>query len=146
HQAIFYQRSVFERLGFYNTKYQALADWEFNIRCFNDQNVHKRYIPLRIADYEGGGKSQTTPDLAFQEDFPRQARSWYAKIALFKAREVLVKSGFRPAWKHIVGALRLSHGPRVAWEICSFFVLWFRIIGSQVKRRVKSTFNASGVS
>jgi glycosyltransferase involved in cell wall biosynthesis len=70
HQAIFYQRSVFERLGFYNTKYRLLADWEFNIRCFNDRGIRKRYIPLRIADYEGGGESITTPDRAFYADFP----------------------------------------------------------------------------
>ena len=70
HQAIFYQRSVFDRLGFYNTKYRSLADWEFNIRCFNDQGIRKRYIPLRIADYEGGGKSITAPDPAFYADFP----------------------------------------------------------------------------
>jgi glycosyltransferase involved in cell wall biosynthesis len=71
HQAIFYQRSVFERLGFYNTKYLSLADWEFNIRCFNDRGIRKRYIPLRIADYEGGGKSATTPDPAFWAELLR---------------------------------------------------------------------------
>jgi glycosyltransferase involved in cell wall biosynthesis len=81
HQAIFYQRSVFERLGFYNTKYRLLADWEFNIRCFNDHNVHKRYIPLRIADFEGGGKSQTTPDLTFQADVPGIIREQYPGLA-----------------------------------------------------------------
>jgi len=70
HQAVVYQRSVFERLGFYNTKYRLLADWEFNIRCFNDRGIRKRYIPLRIAEYEGGGESITTPDLAFYADFP----------------------------------------------------------------------------
>ena len=70
HQAIFYQRSVFERLGSYNTKYRLLSDWEFNIRCFNDRGIRKRYIPLRIADYEGGGESITAPDLAFYADFP----------------------------------------------------------------------------
>jgi glycosyltransferase involved in cell wall biosynthesis len=70
HQAIFYQRSVFERLGFYNTKYRSLADWEFNIRCFNDRGIRKRYIPLRIANYEGAGQSITAPDLAFYADFP----------------------------------------------------------------------------
>lgn len=64
--------------------------------------------------------------------------------AIFNAREVLVKSGLRPAWKQIVRALRLSHSPRVMWEICSFFCLWFRIIGSRVKRRINSIFNASG--
>src|SRR3954468_2276333 len=77
HQAIFYQRSVFERLGFYNTKYRSLADWEFNIRCFNDRGIRKRYIPLRIADYEGGGKSIATPDPAFYAELSRLTRQPY---------------------------------------------------------------------
>jgi glycosyltransferase involved in cell wall biosynthesis len=90
HQAIFYQRSVFERLGFYKTKYRLLADWEFNIRCFNDQGVHKRYIPLRIADYEGRGKS-TTPDLAFYAELPRLIREQYGVgIALLIHLEFLL--------------------------------------------------------
>jgi glycosyltransferase involved in cell wall biosynthesis len=76
HQAIFYQRSVFERLGFYNTKYRSLADWEFNIRCFNDRGIRKRYIPLRIADYEAGGKSATTPDPAFCAELARLSGGW----------------------------------------------------------------------
>lgn len=71
HQAIFYQRSVFEQLGFYNTKYRSLADWEFNIRCFSSPAIRKRYIPLSIAQYEGTGRSTTTPDPAFYADFPR---------------------------------------------------------------------------
>jgi hypothetical protein len=62
---------VFDRIGVYNTKYRFLADWEFNIRCFNDRGIRKRYISLRIADYEGGGKSSATPDVAFYADFPR---------------------------------------------------------------------------
>lgn len=91
HQAIFYQRSVFERLGFYNTKYRLLADWEFNIRCFNDQGVHKRYIPLRIADYEARGKSATTPDLTFYAEFPSLIRQQYGVgIALLMHLEFLL--------------------------------------------------------
>jgi glycosyltransferase involved in cell wall biosynthesis len=139
-QAIFYQRSVFDRLGYYNTKYRLLADWEFNIRCFNDRGVHKCYIPLRIADYEGGGTSAITPDLAFQADFPRIARSWWAEAAVFHARELLVKVGFAPAWRQIVEALRLSHSPRVIRKIFSFLVLWLRIIGSRVKGWMRSKF------
>ena len=86
HQAIFYQRSVFERLGFYNTKYRSLADWEFNIRCFNDRGIRKRYIPLRIADYEGTGKSITTPDTAFYADFPRIASLMHLEFLLSDPR------------------------------------------------------------
>jgi glycosyltransferase involved in cell wall biosynthesis len=83
HQAIFYQRSIFERVGFYNTKYRSLADWEFNIRCFNDRGIRKRYIPLRIAEYEGDGKSVTTPDPAFDAELSRlTGRQYGVGIAL----------------------------------------------------------------
>ena len=68
----------------------------------------------------------------------RKACSWYTKVALFNARELLVNVGFAPAWRQIVEALRLCHSPRVIWKICSFFGLWFRIIASRVKRRVAS--------
>ena len=91
HQAIFYQRSAFERLGFYNTKYQSLADWEFNIRCFNDRGIRKRYIPLRIADYEAGGNSTVTPDPAFYADLSRLTRQQYGVgIALLMRLEFLL--------------------------------------------------------
>jgi glycosyltransferase involved in cell wall biosynthesis len=91
HQAIFYQRSVFERLGFYNTRYRSLADWEFNIRCFNDRGIRKRYIPLRIADYEGGGKSIATPDPAFYAELSRLTRQPYdVDIALLMHLEFLL--------------------------------------------------------
>jgi hypothetical protein len=66
--------------------------------------------------------------------------------AIFNAREVLVESGFRPAWKQILRALRLSRSPRAIWKICLFFGLWFRIIASRFKRRIRSKFNAFGQS
>jgi glycosyltransferase involved in cell wall biosynthesis len=105
HQAIFYQRSVFERLGSYNMKYQLLADWEFNIRCFSDHNVRKRYIPLRIADFEEGGRSQT-PDLAFQADVPRIIREQYPDLAFLMQLRFL-----------------LSH-PRALIQVPSRLVRW----------------------
>jgi glycosyltransferase involved in cell wall biosynthesis len=66
--------------------------------------------------------------------------------AILNARKVLVESGFRPAWKQILRALHLSHSPRVIWQICSFFVLSFRIIASRVKRWIKSKFNGLSCS
>ena len=110
HQAIFYQRSAFERLGFYNTKYQSLADWEFNIRCFNDRGIRKRYIPLRIADYEAGGKSHTTPDQVFHAEFPRLIRQQYGVgIALLMHLEFLLshpRALIREPSRHIQRLLR----------------------------------------
>jgi hypothetical protein len=74
----------------------------------------------------------------------RKARSFYAELAILHAREMLVEVGFGPAWKQIPEALRLCHNRRVIGQIFSFFVLWFRIIASRVKRRLKSKANAVG--
>ena len=64
-----------------------------------------------------------------------KARLWYAKVAVFNARDLLVTVGFVPAWRQIVQILRLCHSPVVIWQICSLFLLWFRIIASRLKRR-----------
>src|SRR5438067_2000836 len=73
----------------------------------------------------------------------KKARSWWAEAAVFHARELLVKVGFAPAWRQIVEALRLSLNRRVIGKIFSFLVLWLRIMGSRLKRWVKSKLNTS---
>jgi glycosyltransferase involved in cell wall biosynthesis len=75
-----------------------------------------------------------------------KARSFYAELAVFHARELLVEAGFRPALKQILEALRLCRRWRVIRQISSFFVLWFRIIASRLKHRMKSKNNAPGRS
>ena len=69
HQAIFYERSIFDVMGLYDLKYRLLADWAYNIRCFGDDRIQKVYLPEVIADYEGGGISMTG-DANFRKDFP----------------------------------------------------------------------------
>lgn len=73
-----------------------------------------------------------------------KARSFYAELAICHAREMLVAGGFRPACKQILEALRLCRSRRIVWQIFSFFVLWFRIIASRLKRRMKPKANAPG--
>ena len=70
HQAMFIDRSVFELLGMYDRRYPISADWHFNIRCFSDPRVHVQFIDEVIADYEGGGISDTGHDARFQADLP----------------------------------------------------------------------------
>ena len=71
HQAIFHERSVYERLGYYNTDYCVRADWDFNLRAFCDPGIAKHYFPCQVAVYEGGGRSDTEDDPIFNKDFPR---------------------------------------------------------------------------
>jgi glycosyltransferase involved in cell wall biosynthesis len=65
HQAIFYHRAIFERLGPFQTEYRCCADWVVNMKCFSDAGITKLFLPLTIADYEGAGQSTTEPDTAF---------------------------------------------------------------------------------
>lgn len=57
HQAIFYKRKVFRRLGNYNTKYKVWADYDLNLKWFFDTKVKKKHIPAMIAHYSEGGYS-----------------------------------------------------------------------------------------
>ena len=68
-QAIFYHRSTFDLLGHFDLRYRTHADYAFNLRCFNSRRVVKRYLPIIIADYEGGGASAPGWDPQFGKDF-----------------------------------------------------------------------------
>jgi glycosyltransferase involved in cell wall biosynthesis len=56
HQAIFYRRSVLERLGGYNLRYRGYADWELNIRCYKE-GIRMRYVDRIIGRFGPGGLS-----------------------------------------------------------------------------------------
>ena len=169
-----YRKRLWKEVGGYDEQmpWMGVEDWDFWLRlAFHGGTfVH---LPKIGFDYRvrsdsmivkaiGFGPSVPGDSLAAMRTSPRLAElgnyifgkpemACYKLLretdeAIFNAREVLVESGFRPAWKQILRALRLSHSPRVIWKICSFFVLWFRIIASRFKRRIRSKFNASGQS
>jgi hypothetical protein len=68
HQAIFYARTVFTRLGLFDTKYPYLADYVFNLRCFGARRIRIRHVQQIIAVFNDVGGASTLLDRAFQED------------------------------------------------------------------------------
>ena len=75
HQAIFYERGVFALMGGYDGQYVAFADHVFNIRCWGEPRVRKLYLPIVVADFEGGGLSALAdPDAAYLRDRLRLIR------------------------------------------------------------------------
>lgn len=70
HQAIFYNKQVFEQLGYYNLRYSILADYEFNLRCFLNKEINAKYVDLMIAQYSDGGISSINhSDKEFLSDY-----------------------------------------------------------------------------
>jgi glycosyltransferase involved in cell wall biosynthesis len=68
HQAIFYKRSSFNEIGYFNLNYSVLADWEYNWRCFFNKKINVKYLPITVATYSDGGISTMLKDEKFQAD------------------------------------------------------------------------------
>lgn len=69
HQAIFYERTIFDVVGKFDTRFKVLADHAFNLKCFFNNRIQKKYIAYVIANFEGGGISQTERDLNFAKEY-----------------------------------------------------------------------------
>jgi len=68
-QAIFYERRVFDVMGGFETRFKVLADHAFNLKCFWNVRIQKKYIAYVIANYEGGGISERERDIDFSRDY-----------------------------------------------------------------------------
>lgn len=55
HQAIFYRRTLIEKIGLYNTCYRKFADWDYNMRCWSVARF--KYMNVVVAAYYRGGLS-----------------------------------------------------------------------------------------
>ena len=58
HQVCFYDARLFEKRG-YDTKYKVRADYEHFLYCIYERKAEAVYTELLVADYEGGGFSET---------------------------------------------------------------------------------------
>lgn len=58
HQVCFYDVRLFEERA-YDTKYRVRADYEHFLYCIYEKKAEAVYAELTVADYEGGGFSET---------------------------------------------------------------------------------------
>jgi glycosyltransferase involved in cell wall biosynthesis len=68
HQSIFYHKKIFETIGNYNLRYQVLADFDMNIRVFQNESIRKKYIPKIITLFNDKGTSNSVLDRYFYSD------------------------------------------------------------------------------
>jgi glycosyltransferase involved in cell wall biosynthesis len=67
HQSIFYPSMVFKRYEF-DLKYRLQADYDLNLKCYGDKQIHYVYVPALIAAYDGDGMSANILDIPFFKD------------------------------------------------------------------------------
>ena len=112
HQAIFYQRSIFETIGNYDLKYRTQADYDLNLRCWLSGKIIHEYVPISMANYSQGGLSSLQPDGSFKADYPKRTigallnGNWTRpkKIQILSKifRKILLRYGFIDLMKHVL--------------------------------------------
>lgn len=65
HQAIFFNKKIFTKIGLFNLKYISHADWDHNLRWFLNDRIKSQYIDIDIANYADGGYSSLHGDIQF---------------------------------------------------------------------------------
>ena len=95
HQSIFYGRKVFDILGGYNLAYSVLADYELNLRCMGSSKVKKQYVPILVANYEGGGLSDRVNDRVFGADKKKLVRKHLGFT-------ISARFSFRNSWNKVM--------------------------------------------
>ncbi len=99
HQGILYRRSVFEKVGLYDSRYSILADWEHNLRWFGRRDIPRRYLRGVVAVAKGGGVSKQRRDLAFERNRVRLIRRYLgAGWAMWALGYTFL---VRPVWRRI---------------------------------------------
>ncbi len=85
HQAIFTRREVFDKLGLFNLRYKAFADYEFNMRWFDAPDIKRKYVPITVAIYETTGFSSQYHDIDFAADQWQLKKKYFPKIVRYLA-------------------------------------------------------------
>lgn len=68
HQAVFYNRLIFEKYKGYNEQYKILADYDLNLQIFEHDDSYTLFINKVIANFSARGISYRTIDYQFFND------------------------------------------------------------------------------
>ena len=85
HQAMFCRRSVFDRVGLFDTSFRISSDLDWNIRAFGYKHVRYTHVPLVLCAYSRGGLS--SKGMSNREPYVIRAR-YFNRVELTYAQSV----------------------------------------------------------
>ncbi len=88
HQAIFYNKKVFEIFGEYDLRYKVYADSDLNLKWFFSDKLKNLFFDRIVAKYAETGFSSIQADLIFYEELPEKLiRLGKNKLSFDKLKE-----------------------------------------------------------
>ena len=90
HQVCFYDARLFEERG-YDTNYRVRADYEHFLYCIYEKKAEAVYTDLTVADYEGGGFSETDENRRISaKEHAKIARRYLGRRKTMKYRAAML--------------------------------------------------------
>ena len=90
HQACFYHKSLFEERG-YDLEFKIRADYEHFLWCFFKKNIRPVHMGLVVANYEGGGFSETKENQKRDRlEHKMTVKKYMKKSQLFMAKSYMI--------------------------------------------------------
>jgi glycosyltransferase involved in cell wall biosynthesis len=85
HQALVCHKSVFDKVGHFDTRYKLAADYAFQIKAFGQYELSYHYLPEKVVRYDQRGASAVPLDLPFLRDKHRLVSKYLKTIDNGKA-------------------------------------------------------------
>jgi glycosyltransferase involved in cell wall biosynthesis len=117
HQAIFYRKSIFEKFKGYNQQYKILADYDLNLKIFEDSSLQKKFVTNTVSSFCNNGISNRTIDYKFfsekKDYFIKQQKllktdKRIAKYYFYSGVALVLKKNFRTGSANIFHAIIFS--------------------------------------
>ncbi|BAV07191.1 Glycosyl transferase family 2 [Filimonas lacunae] len=70
HQAMFFNRAVYDTMGLHQLRFKQQADYDFNLRCWLSGKVKTVFVPVTVAFFADGGISAAGEDPALYNEMP----------------------------------------------------------------------------
>ncbi len=92
HQAVFYRRSVFDKMGLYGNKYKISEDYVFNIKCFKETSLRKIFIDEVLVLF-----NDTASSSYIQDNFIKYRLHLFEELSIIDRVKKLYYD-IRPEW------------------------------------------------
>ncbi|MHA4807440.1 glycosyltransferase family 2 protein [Flavitalea flava] len=93
HQAIFYSRRVFNKIGLYDLNFPIYADFNLNVKCFKEKTLSAKYVDMVICVFNERGASyfQRNRDSYIHDLHELYVAEYEDKVALYATSRFLEK-------------------------------------------------------
>ena len=119
HQAIFYKKNLFAKLGYYNLKYKLLADLDFNIKWFLNSKIINLHVQRLVSCYSDGGASTLVADEEFKRDFYR--------LVCIRGRKRICPKLYLKYLDEWALACKKEGNRFIAYVLISYYIIYKRI-------------------